>query len=75
MAGYRKQAPPGSPLLDLSDEALAGQCVFVDNKQSNVTAAAEVGFVGVLYEAYTQTEGDLEAQLTAAGVCLEPLEE
>ena len=39
----------------------AGQTVFVDDLRVNVTAAAELGFVGVHHVTYDQTAGELEA--------------
>ena len=72
LGGLRSTYPPGSPSASLPDGELASHCVFVDNKRVNVDAAETVGFVGVLHDAYTCTEADLEASLTAAGVCLEP---
>jgi hypothetical protein len=41
-------------------------------QQKNVDAAERAGFIGVLYDAYTSTETDLEEMLTVAGLCLEP---
>jgi hypothetical protein len=68
----RAHVGAGSSLASLEDGELAQRCIFVDNKQSNVTAAEESGFLGLLYEAYTSTEDVLETSLLAAGVCLEP---
>eukprot|EP00041_Stephanoeca_diplocostata_P021635 m.506657 g.506657 ORF g.506657 m.506657 type:complete len:270 (-) comp21876_c0_seq2:2593-3402(-) len=58
-----------------SDEELAASCVFVDNKKANVDAATALGFGGVHYFAMEQTEADLEALLSTAGVCLDPEDE
>jgi putative hydrolase of the HAD superfamily len=42
-------------------EVEAGQTVFVDDLRINVTAAVELGFVGVHHVAYDQTASELEA--------------
>jgi putative hydrolase of the HAD superfamily len=39
----------------------AGQTVFVDDLRVNVTAASELGFVGVHHVTYAQTAVELEA--------------
>jgi len=43
-------------LLDLEP----GECVFVDDLPPNVTAAVDVGMVGVLHSDYESTAGELE---------------
>ena len=48
--------------------------MFVDNKQKNIEAAEAAGFHGVLYAAAGQTEAELEAMLTAAGVFIDPVD-
>lgn len=59
---------------DAEDAAVAASCVFVDNKQKNIEAAEAAGFHGVLYAAAGQTEAELEAMLTAAGVFIDPVD-
>jgi putative hydrolase of the HAD superfamily len=46
-------------LIDLP----ANECVFVDDLPHNVTAAVELGFVGVLHRSYDETALELEAIL------------
>mmetsp|Transcript_16583 Transcript_16583/g.43034 ORF Transcript_16583/g.43034 Transcript_16583/m.43034 type:complete len:283 (+) Transcript_16583:79-927(+) len=75
LEGLRKELGPGSAAGALPEEELAAQCVFVDNKAKNVEAAVAAGFVGVLYEAYSETEDDLARKLIDVGVCLEPAED
>jgi putative hydrolase of the HAD superfamily len=59
--GMRKPEPGiFAHALELLDVE-AGQTVFVDDMRINVTAAVELGFVGVHHVAYDQTAGELEA--------------
>lgn len=46
-------------LIDLP----AGECVFVDDLPHNVTAAVQLGFVGVVHRSYDETLHELEAIL------------
>jgi HAD superfamily hydrolase (TIGR01509 family) len=46
-------------LIDLP----ATECVFVDDLPHNVTAAVELGFVGVVHRTYDETAAELEAIL------------
>jgi epoxide hydrolase-like predicted phosphatase len=41
----------------------ASDCVFVDDLAHNVTAAVELGFVGVVHRSYDETAAELEAIL------------
>ena len=41
-------------------EVAAGDCVFVDDLEVNVSAAAELGMTGVLHRSYEQTAARLE---------------
>jgi putative hydrolase of the HAD superfamily len=59
--GMRKPEPGiFAHALDLL-EVEASQTVFVDDLRVNVTAAAELGFVGVHHVTYDQTASELEA--------------
>lgn len=44
-------------------ELPASECVFVDDMQHNVTAAVELGFVGVVHRSYEETALELGAIL------------
>lgn len=59
--GLRKP-DPAIFALTLDRIALpAGACVFVDDLPHNITAAAQLGLVGVQHTSYDTTKGELEA--------------
>ncbi len=58
--GMRKPEPE---IFDLTCARLGlppGECVFVDDLDVNVTAAAEIGLTGVLHRSYDETAARLE---------------
>ena len=61
-----KMAKPDSTifrrLLERYD-LTAGECVFIDDRERNVTAARNLGIPGIVFESYQQAYGDLKKLL------------
>jgi len=51
----------------------AGECVFIDDTPHNITAAAQVGFVGIVHRTFDETAGELEVLFPGAGWILRRL--
>ena len=44
----------------------AAECVFIDDIPRNVTAAAQVGLVGIVHRSFDETAGELESLFPGA---------
>ncbi|MEK9736949.1 MAG: HAD-IA family hydrolase, partial [Candidatus Nanopelagicales bacterium] len=58
--GLRKPDPQIFELTLDQMQLTAGECVFVDDLPHNITAAADLGIVGVRHVAYDATRSELE---------------
>lgn len=57
-------------LAEMHPGLQASDCIFVDDKDENVTAAEAVGFHGVVFDAKTSEPGELERRLASLGMVL-----